>query len=178
MKPNNTYTDFSKMTQFLPNSLYEELSSKTPVADKVYKIKQDIVDQISDKIQKSHKIQIDETKHTYFLDLQKYIDNLSDEQKAKIDIDYILNFKFETPLYKRFVDSFTSGPYTQDAIVTSISSAPDHFYIDGNRKFSGFHVFMIDSTTNPPDRFSIDADDLSITDLISLYTLVNILLSI
>lgn len=124
-----------------------------------------ILGSICDMISKDDRLIYNNKPYLHILNLEKFIEDLPEEKKEHLNLNYILNFQFETPIYGK------EWRVTNNSILKTIRI--HKLDLDVSIDFG-----MKDDSVNPPEMFYVNGEDVNLNDMISLHALVENLLKL
>lgn len=150
------------------NNLNENSSTQDMI-----EAKNKILDSICDMILKDERLIYNNKPYHYILNLENFIEELPEEKKKHLDLNYILNFQFETPIYGK------EWRVTNNSILKTISVHKFDFDTLANQGYDiSIHFGMKDDSVNSPEMFYVNGEDINLNDIISLRALVENLLKL
>lgn len=169
----------TKSTIDIPDRLFiSELNNlnENSSTQEMIDAKNKILESIGDMILKDDRLIYNNKPYHHILNLEKFIEELPEEKKKHLDLNYILNFQFETPIYGK------EWRVTNNSILKTISVRKFDLIVKGFIEYRGYdmsiHFGMKDDSVNPPETFVVCGKDVNINDMISLYALVENLLKL
>lgn len=168
MKTNSTIEISDRLFISELNNLNENSSTQDMI-----EAKNKILDSIGDMILKDDRLIYNNKPYHHILNLEKFIEELPEEKKKHLDLNYILNFQFETPIYGK------EWRVTNNSILKTISVRKFDLDVIANQEYDmSIHFGMKDDSVNPPETFIVCGKDVNINDMISLHALVENLLKL
>ena len=150
------------------NNLNENSSTQDMI-----EAKNKILDSICNMILKDDRLIYNNKPYHHILNLEKFIEELPEEKKKHLDLNYILNFQFETPIYGK------EWRVTNNSILKTIRVNKFDFDALVNQGYDiSIHFGMKDDSVNPPEMFYVNGEDINLNDIISLRALVENLLKL
>lgn len=148
------------------NNLNENSSTQEMI-----EAKNKILDSICVMILKDDRLIYNNKPYLHILNLENFIEELPEEKKKHLDLNYILNFQFETPIYGK------EWRVTNNSILKTIRVCKFDLDVIDISDMS-IHFGMKDDSVNPPEIFYVDGEDINLNDIISLHALVENLLKL